>query len=689
MTKTPQAKKIDHQFEEFGLIRTDPWFWLREKSNPEVKKYIEKENTYTENFLSQFSEIKNEIMTELKRRMIEDDESVGYYMDAYRYFKQDNKGMEYPKFLRENRDKTSRVELFDINNLSKNYDFFHIGFIEPSPDHKTIAVGVDTTGDEAYQLWLFNTEDRSWKKNILSQISDELEWGGDSKSILYVKLDEQQRPKAVYLWETQQLPEQSKSIFYESDERFFVSISKSEDNQFLLICSHGNNISEWRYLPTNNCFNTKPKLIWPRKTEHEYDVTSYNDHWIIKTNARQKNFEIISILKSEPLNEQKWQKIGQFNQETLIEDYLILKNYCIVQYSSQASPSIQIIHLTSGDLHDLEFDSPVRAVEISHRGDYDTPIFRFSYESLTTPTEIYDYHIESRRRELLKKDEIPGLDSKNYTQERVFATSHDGKKIPISIAYHQNTPQDGSACLLQIGYGAYGVSMECEFQSHLISLMDRGFVVALSHIRGGLDLGDTWYQEGKLLHKLNTFQDFHDVSSYLIAKKYTQLGKIIAWGGSAGGLLMGYIANQFPKTYGSIVSHVPFVDVLTTMLDDTLPLTTLEYNEWGNPNIEKYYHYIRAYSPYDNIKHQKYPEMLVIAGWNDPRVTYWEPSKWVAKLREQATNPEDIFLKVHDESGHFGASGRYAQLDELATDIIYMLYLNKKWSLKEEQRHES
>ncbi|MDD9950176.1 MAG: S9 family peptidase [Zetaproteobacteria bacterium] len=676
----PQAPQRPHSLEQFGETRQDPWFWLKEKSNPQVRTYVDQENHYTAEFFQPLENTHQEIFAELRQRMIEDDESVGYFMGAYRYFKINRKGLEYPIFMREERHTRERDEIFDINQLAQGHDFFGVGFIEPSPDHRKIALGVDLSGEESYSLWIYDVTLQSWERDILSGLSDDIEWSHDSQTLFYVHLDEQLRPKSVHTHTLGHIGTQTPSLFYEEDSRFFVSLGKTEDEQYILICSHGNNMSEWRFLPLEKWHDHPPTLILPRSPNHEYDVTSHGERWIIKTNLDRENFEIIATPMADPRNQALWQRLTEVPPHALVEDYLVLKDYLVFEYSIDATPMIRSMCWQTEETYDIHFDSTVRALDISFPGDYDQPICRFTYETLISTAEVYDYQLESNSRELLKKEDIPGIDSAHYRSERLYAKSHDGARVPVSLAYHRDTPIDGTAPVLQVGYGAYGISSECRFRTHYISLLDRGFVVAICHTRGGMDLGYRWYTSGKLLQKKNTFYDFHAISNCLIEKKYTQAGRIIGWGGSAGGILMGYIANEYPTTYGGIIAHVPFVDVLTTMLDSSLPLTTMEYNEWGNPNDAEYYHYMHSYSPYDNVKAQQYPEMLVVAGWNDTRVTYWEPTKWVAKLRSLAHNPEQILLRIHDDSGHFGASGRYAHLHELTTDLVYMCYLQHKWN---------
>ena len=670
----PIAPKNPRQLTAHGDIRVDPWYWLQDIEDPDTLAYLTAENSFTEHTFRPWADQRERLFVEMRARIKEDDTTVPSKDGDYWYYTKFEEGTQYPIFCRKflSLDQPEEI-LLDVNKLAENQDYTQIGSVENSPDHKLLAFSVDHTGSEEYTIKIKDLETGLILNESIPNSYYSLEWANDSGTLFYDVLDEHHRPVKILRHLIGTDFTNDVLIYQESDPRFFVGLTKSASNRFIYVISGGNNISEWHFLDANQPQDALT-MIQPRQEDFEYDVEDHGEHFMIRNNGDgAKDFKISRTLIRNPLKE-NWTDFYPQEHGRIIQAILLFQDYLVVSIRDQGLPKIEVIHLDTGTNQSIYFAEEDYNVRPQQGREWDTSVLRFSYASLTTPSTIFDYDMAQNTRELKKQTEVlAGFDSNLYTSKRVLAPAEDGALIPISLLFRKDTPLDGSAPLYLYGYGSYGIIMESDFGSSRLSLVDRGFIFAVAHPRGGMDLGWDWYQEGKLLNKKKTFTDFIKCAEYLIEEEYTQVGQIVAVGGSAGGMLMGAIANMRPELFRSIVAHVPFVDVLTTMLDDTLPLTTMEYNEWGNPNQREFYNYIKSYSPYDNISEQDYPSMFITGGISDPRVTYWEPTKWAASLRHHKTDNNLLLLKIHMDSGHAGASGRFERLREVAEEYTFIL----------------
>lgn len=670
----PIAPQKQQELTAHGDIRIDPWYWIQDMEDPDTLEYLNSENSFTEHIFEPWAEQREQLFTEMRARIKEDDSTVPSKEGDYWYYTKFEEGTQYPIFCRKylSLDKPEEI-LLDVNQLAQNQDYTQIGSVENSPDHKLLAFSVDHTGSEEYTIRIKDLETGLMLDDSIPNSYYSLEWANDSRTIFYDSLDEHHRPVNILRHMIGTDASGDVLIYQETDPRFFVGLAKSASSRFIYVISGGNNIAEWHFLDANQP-NNSLTLIQPRQEDFEYDVEDHGEHFMIRNNGDgAKDFKISQTPITNPLKE-NWTDFYHYQPGRIIQTILLFQDYLVVSIRDKGLPKLEVIHLDSGTNQSIYFDEEDYNVRPQQGREWDTSVLRFSYASLTTPSTIFDYDMANNSRELKKQTEVlAGFDSNLYASKRVLAPAEDGTLIPISLLFRKDTPLDGSAPLYLYGYGSYGIIMESDFGSSRLSLVDRGFIFAIAHPRGGMDLGWDWYQEGKLLNKKNTFTDFIQCAEYLIQEKYTRAGQIVAVGGSAGGMLMGAIANMRPDLFRSIVAHVPFVDVLTTMLDDTLPLTTMEYNEWGNPNQHEYYDYIKSYSPYDNIQQQDYPSMFITGGISDPRVTYWEPTKWTASLRHNKTDNNLLLLKIHMDSGHAGASGRFERLKEVAEEYTFIL----------------
>ncbi|MBC8279556.1 MAG: S9 family peptidase, partial [Chloroflexi bacterium] len=595
--------------------------------------------------------------------------AVDYYY--YTRFEECN---QYPIFGRKHLSLDAPEEvLLNVNELAKDLDYCRVGSLENSPDHKLLAYSMDSDGSEKYTIYIKNLETGELLSEAIAGSYYSLEWANDNQTLFYDVLDENHRPMQVFKHRLGDDSSLDELVYEEADERFFVGVFKSTSKRFVYIGASGNNMSEWRFLDADNP-GSALTLIEPRREDFEYDVADHGDRFLIRNNEKgAKDFKVSAAPITAPAAE-NWQDLVTHELGRPIEGITVVQDYLILSLRYSGLPQLRIIEHTSGDSFDLTFDEEDYYVGLIEGREWVSSTLRYSYTSLTTPSTIYDYDIVSHKREFRKQTEVLGdFSSDKYEAKRMFAPAEDGTLIPISLVYAKETPLDGSAPLYLYGYGSYGIVVDSNFGSARLSLVDRGFIFAVAHVRGGMDLGWDWYENGKLLNKLNTFTDFIACGEYLVDQNYTEKGRIIASGGSAGGMLMGAVVNLRPDLFKAVVADVPFVDVLNTMLDDTLPLTTMEYNEWGNPQVKDFYDYIKSYSPYDNVQCQDYPHMLITGGISDPRVTYWEPAKWTASLRDSKTDDNLLLLKIHMDSGHGGASGRFDRLKEVALEYAFAL----------------
>ena len=674
--EAPCAPRRDQQLEFHQDVRIDPWYWLRSIEDAETLEYLEAENAYTDAVMAPTENLQEALYFEMRSRIKEDDSTVPVKEGDYYYYIRFEEGGQYAIYCRKRLSLDSPEEvLLDANQLAEGQDFLRVGVFENSPDHQWLAYSLDTDGSEQYTIQVKNLTDGELLEETIPNTYYSLEWTNDSRSFFYSLLDEHHRPVKIYHHRLGEDPANDRLVYEERDERFFVGVGKSLSKRFIYVASGGNNMSEWHFLDADQP-DGPLTLIAPRRPDFEYDVEDHGDRFLVRHNGDgARDFKVSQAPIATP-SEDHWTDFIAHQPGRPVLGIHAFQDYLAVEYRADGLPQVEIMGLEDGDTHQIAVDDAVYSLRAMPGREWDSAQLRYSYASLTTPPTVYDYDMATQEREFKKQTEVLGeFDSANYRSRRLLAPARDGTLVPISLLFHQDTPLDGSAPLYLYGYGSYGIIMETDFGSARLSLVDRGFIFAIAHIRGGMEMGWDWYEQGKLLNKMNTFTDFIDCARFLIDEGYTTRGNIAAAGGSAGGMLMGAVANMEPDLFRAVVAHVPFVDVLNTMLDDTLPLTTMEYNEWGNPNERQYYDYIKSYSPYDNVAPQDYPNMLITGGISDPRVTYWEPAKWAAKLRATGTGDNLLLLKIHMDSGHAGASGRFDRLKEVALEYAFVLWV--------------
>ena len=671
---TPTAPQRPRELTTHGDTRVDPWFWLRDVDDAETLEYLRSENAHTAAVMAPEEDLQKRLFEEMRGRIKEDDSTVPEKDGDYYYYTRFEEGKQYPIHCRKHLSLDAPEEiLIDVNELAKDKDYCRVGRWENSPDHRWLAYSVDTDGSEQYTIVIKDLETGEHLSEAIPNSYYSLEWDNGSRTIFYDVLDENHRPVKIFKHRLGDDPSADELVYEEMDERFFVQVHRSASKRFIFVSSSGNNMSEWRFMEGGDP-SSGLTLIQPRHKDFEYDVADHGDRFLIRSNADgARDFKVSETPISAPGLE-NWKDLVPHVLGRPISGIGVFQDYLVLLYRAKGLPHVQIMDLATGTTHELTLEEEDYSIGVQEGREWDTSKLRFTYTSLTTPATVYDYDMSTREREFRKQTEVlGGFSSEKYQARRVFATSADGTQIPISVLYARDTPLDGSAPLYLYGYGSYGLIVDPDFSSVRLSLVDRGYIFAIAHIRGGMDLGWDWYEDGKLLNKKNTFTDFIACAEHLINEGYTRKGRIVASGGSAGGMLMGAVVNLRPDLFKAVIADVPFVDVLNTMLDDTLPLTTMEYNEWGNPNERRFYDYIKSYSPYDNVQRQDYPHMLITGGISDPRVTYWEPAKWTAKLRDSKTDGNLLLLKIHMDSGHGGASGRFDRLKEVALEYAFIL----------------
>ena len=670
----PKAPKRPQELSNHGDTRVDPWFWLRDVDDPATLEYLSAENAYTEAVMEPSEKLQESLFDEMRGRIKEDDSTVPEKEGDYHYYTRFEEGKQYPIHCRKHLSLDAPEQiLIDVNELAKDKDYCRVGRWENSPDHQWLAYSVDADGSEKYTIVIKNLETGELLAEAIPNSYYSLEWANDSQTIFYDVLDENHRPVRIFKHRLGDEPSRDESVYEDLDERFFVHVGKSSSKRFIFVASGGNNMSEWHFMDAGDP-GSPLTLIKPRHEDFEYDVEDRGDRFLIRNNGDgAKDFKVSETLVSAPSWE-NWQDLVPHVPGRPIGGIVVFQDYLVLSYRTNGLPQVQIMDLATGMNHDIAFDEEDYSVRLQEGREWDTANLRFSYTSMTTPATTYDYDMDTRQREFRKQTEVlGGFSSERYQARRILAPAADGTQIPISLLYAKDTPLDGSAPLYLYGYGSYGLVIDSDFGSARLSLVDRGYIFAIAHVRGGMDLGWDWYEDGKLLNKKNTFTDFIACAEYLIKENYTAKARIVASGGRAGGMLMGAVVNLRPDLFKAVVADVPFVDVLNTMLDDSLPLTTMEYNEWGNPQDQRFYDYIKSYSPYDNVQPQDYPHMLITGGISDPRVTYWEPAKWAARLRDSKTDDNLLLLKIHMDSGHGGASGRFDRLREVALEYAFVL----------------
>ena len=672
----PIAKVKPHKLEAHDDIRIDNYFWMNERENPEVIDYITKENAYYENGTASQKELKTKLFEEMKARIKEDDSSVPYKYNGYWYSTRYEKGKDYPIYVRrkETLDNPEEV-LFDCNTMAEGHSYFRLVGISVSPDNKKVAYGIDTTGRRNYDINVKDIDTGTILSDSIKGTTGSSSWANDNTTLFYTKKDSQTL-RAHQIYKHKIGDKTDELVYEETDETFGVTVYKSKSKAYIIIACYSTLTNEYHVLDANSP-DDNFKVFQPRIRGVEYSISHFNGDFYIVTNVDgATNFKLMKTPENNTTIEH-WKDVISHRKDVLVEDIDIFKSYLVVSERSNGLNCLRIMKWDGSEDYYLPFDSETYTAYTSINVDFDTENLRYSYNSLTTPASVMDFNMRTRVKTTLKEQEILGgkFNKDNYQSERIWATAEDGTKIPVSLVYRKGIHKDGTNPLLQYAYGSYGSTVDPYFSSVRLSLLDRGFIYAIAHIRGGEYLGREWYENGKLLQKKNTFTDFIDCSKHLINEGYTAPEHLYAMGGSAGGLLMGVVINEAPELYHGVISAVPFVDVVTTMLDDSIPLTTGEYDEWGNPNEKAYYDYMKSYSPYDNIKAQHYPNMLVTSGLHDSQVQYWEPTKWVAKLRVEKIDHNKLYLKTNMDAGHGGASGRFEALKEDAEEYAFILGL--------------
>ncbi|WP_236870134.1 S9 family peptidase [Candidatus Bandiella numerosa] len=675
----PVAKKNKKVIENFNDKRDDFYDWLRDKDYPNVKNkeilnYLESENNYANHELSKYSDLIDEIYSEIKSKIKEDDETVPIKIGNYYYYSYIKKGMDYWIHSRKYKSLDSKEEIIlDENELAKGHSYCKVKGIKISPNHQFALFAVDYKGNEEYEIKIKNIDQGALLSDFIPNTFGKVVWHENNEGFFYIPTGKNWRAKKVLYHKLGESYDDDNLLYQEEDITFNVGIVKSNSKKYLII-STGNNEENECYYVDLATDNLNPKLFFERKEGHRYSISDHENKFFILTNDKGKNFRIAEIEKNSLIK--NWKDFIAYSKARYIRSFELYKNHMVVTSSSNKNGllDIEIINLNDNSSKNLTFQDESYQVDVVFTT-YDADSVRYNYSSLSTPFTVKEYNFETNVEKILKIDEIPsGFNSNEYRVERLYADSRDGEKIPISLIYRKDKFILGSNNPLYLyGYGSYGISIPLSFRKSIFSLIDRGFTYAIAHIRGGDDLGYEWYESAKFLNKKRTFYDFIDVAKFLVEKKYVKYANITIAGGSAGGMLVGFSVNEEASLFRTAVAHVPFVDVLNTMLDEALPLTPGEYKEWGNPKNEDYYFYIKSYSPYDNVMKQNYPNFYVTAGLTDPRVTYWEPAKWVAKLREYKTDNNKILFKTNMNAGHAGKTGRYTYLKEIAEEYAFVI----------------
>lgn len=669
----PIAKRIPGSSTHFGITLTDDYAWLRDKESPDVAAYLEAENAYTESVMGHTKDFQEKLFKEMLGRIKEDDSSVPYRYRNYWYYTRTEEGKEYGIHCRKHLTLDAPEEiLLDENLLAEGHEFFDLGDLEISTNERFMAYTVDLDGSERYTLRVMDLETRAFFEDEIENISGEIEWANDNATIYYVTLDEEtHRPDRLFRHVLGSKAEDV-LVFHEPDEAYFLGFGKGRDEEYFFIELDSNITTELLYFSANDP-EAFPTLFWPRQRGIELGMEHHEGWWYVYTNEDAVNFRLLRTRVDAPAREH-WEEVLPHDPAGKLDGIDTFKDHLVVFGRRDGLRYIQIRHFRTGEVHDISFPEPVYTLSPSSTAEYDTPVLRIRYTSLTTPASVYDYDMNERSMVLLKQQEVlGGYDAHEYDSARIFATAADGTQIPISLVWKKSLRTEAPMPLYLYAYGSYGVSLDPGFNSNRLSLLDRGMVFAMAHIRGGGEMGRQWYDNGKLLSKLNTFQDFIACAEHLIATGWTLADRLAIAGGSAGGLLMGAVLNMRPDLFRVAEAHVPFVDVMNTMLDPSIPLTVIEYDEWGNPTEEPYFRYMAGYSPYDNVDARPFPDLLITAGLNDPRVHYWEPAKWCAKIRALKPDTGLVLLKTNMGAGHQGASGRYGALKELAFEHAFVL----------------
>ena len=670
------VKKIPTKLETHGQVRVDDYYWLRERDNPEVIRYLNDENAFAAKAMAHTQEFEKKLFQEITGRIKQTDLSVPYKRDDYFYYARFEAGKEYPIYCRKLAalDAPEQVML-DGNALAQGHEFFSIGGSAVSSGQDLLAYATDTQGRRIHTTYIKSLSGGALLPDVIANVTENLAWGNDNRTLFYGKQDETTlRQHQIWRHVVGTDPAADQLVYQEDDETFSVYIFKTKSKRYLLLVSAQTIAHEYRYLDADEPLGAC-KIFLPRARGHEYQIDHIGDRFIIRTNDQAKNFRLMATPVAQP-ERRCWREIIPHRDDVYLGDFDLFKDYLVLEERARGLTQIRVVPWSGSGAHYLEFAEPAYRAHLGANMEFDTKIVRFDYTSMKTPQSIYDYDMDTRQRRLLKQEEVlGGFNADDYVTERLHARAADGTEIPLSLLYRKGLKKDGHNPTLLYGYGSYGASIDAAFASPRLSLVDRGFVYAIAHIRGGQELGRQWYDDGKLLKKKNTFSDFVACAEYLIGERFTNSEKLFAMGRSAGGLLIGAVSNLRPDLFKGLVAEVPFVDVVTTMLDASIPLTTGEYDEWGDPHKKEFYDYMLSYSPYDNVARKNYPAMLITGGVHDSQVQYWEPAKWVAKLRELKTDNNPVLLKTNMDAGHGGASGRFRRHQETAFSYVFLLDL--------------
>ncbi|HEK2896142.1 S9 family peptidase [Proteus terrae] len=672
----PKANKVPHVMTDHGDTRTDNYYWLRDDSrkDPKVLDYLNAENAYTESVMKEGKALEETLFNEMVSRMAQNDESVPYIYNGYTYRTIYQEGKDFPIYQRKPVNSEGEWEvLVDGNERAKGHEFYQLGDLTISPDNKRIAIAEDKEGRRNYNVAYKDLSDNTWKENVLTNISANLVWANDSKTLFYVDKDPQTLlPYQIYRHQYGTDRKQDVKIFEENDDRFYTWMGKSKSEDYILVSIESSTTSESRLIDANA--PEKPMVIFSARQEgREYDIDHFNGEFYIRSNHES---ELFGLYKTASIDK-PWETVIAPQKDVDLEGFDLFNRWLVVEERKQGLVSLRQIDWKTGQSTNVTFDDPVYMAWLGFNPQADSEELRFGYTSMTTPSSTYQWNMQTHQKQLLKQQEVKGFERDLYESERTWVKAQDGVEVPVSLVYRKDLFKKGENPILIYGYGSYGSSIDPSFSSPRLSLLDRGFVYAIVHVRGGGELGKRWYNQGKMEHKVNTFTDFIDATKYLIANGYGAPKHVYAMGGSAGGLLMGAVVNMAPELYRGVVSQVPFVDVVTTMLDASIPLTTGEYEEWGNPADKDVYFRLKSYSPYDNVVAKAYPHLLVTTGLHDSQVQYWEPAKWVAKLRELKTDNNLLLLDTNMSAGHGGKSGRFNRLRDTAKEYAFILMLEQ------------
>ncbi len=672
----PVAEKIPHELTIHGHTRIDNYYWLRERDNPSVIEYLEAENEYTKSVLRHTEPLQENLYNEIIGRIRQTDESVPYFENGYYYYTRFEEGAEFPIYCRKKGTSDAPEEIMlNVNELAEGHSYFHVSGMNVSPDNRILAFGVDSVGRRKYALRFKDLETGEMLPDQISGTNGYVAWAAGSRTVFYTTQNEVTlRSENVFRHILGNDPDDRDLVYFEDDETYRVGVFTTKSKEYIMIVSSSTLSTEFRYIKAASASDNF-RIFHPRERDMRYSVDHHGDKFYILTNWEATNFRLMET----PVNatgKDNWKELIAHREDVLLSGIEIFNDHLVLSERKNGLTQLYISDWQDMSGHYIEFPEEVYTAYVSVNPDFDSDLLRFSYSSLTTPNSVFDYNMKNKDMVLMKQDEVIGdFKPDNYEARRLYATAGDGTKIPLSIVYRKGIELDGSNPTLLYGYGSYGASMDPRFSPVRLSLLDRGFIYAIAHIRGGQEMGRHWYEDGKLLNKMNTFTDFNDCAQYLIDQNYTSPQNLFAQGGSAGGLLIGAVINMRPELYRGGIAAVPFVDVVTTMLDESIPLTTGEYDEWGNPNDEEYFHYMLSYSPYDQLSRQDYPAMLVTTGLHDSQVQYWEPAKWVAKLRDYKTDDNKLLLYTNMDAGHGGAAGRYRRYREIAMEYAFLIDL--------------